>query len=176
MVNTPQAVTERGRKRMPEVHDKKLPPSREGSKKINMQPLSSPLSEVRCLLPGGLLPGGRVTRSSWNWKNNCWFWPLKQVNIELFRGKNDVFTWEVWREHKDILSRAIFGISPIRLRLRLGAWGFALRAMTPHVYPTSRCHKREFLLKFSKDRRRYMQWLYQAQKRYGLAILNYMVT
>jgi REP element-mobilizing transposase RayT len=41
---------------------------------------------------------------------------------------------------------------------------------------THRCHKREFLLKFSKDRRRYLQWLYQARKRYGLTILNYMVT
>ena len=36
--------------------------------------------------------------------------------------------------------------------------------------------KREFLLKFSKDRRRYLQWLYQAKKRYKLTILNYMVT
>jgi len=41
---------------------------------------------------------------------------------------------------------------------------------------THRCHKREFLLKFSKDRRRYLQWLYQARKRYSLTILNYMVT
>ena len=41
---------------------------------------------------------------------------------------------------------------------------------------THRCHKRDFLLKFSKDRHRYLQWLYQARKRYGLAILNYMVT
>jgi putative transposase len=41
---------------------------------------------------------------------------------------------------------------------------------------THRCHKREFLLKFSKDRHRYLQWLYQAKKRYGLRILNYMVT
>ena len=41
---------------------------------------------------------------------------------------------------------------------------------------THRCHKREFLLKFSKDRHRYLQWLHQARKRYGLAILNYMVT
>ena len=41
---------------------------------------------------------------------------------------------------------------------------------------THRCHKREFLLKFSKDRRRWLQWLYQARKRYGLTILNYMVT
>jgi REP-associated tyrosine transposase len=41
---------------------------------------------------------------------------------------------------------------------------------------THRCHKREFLLKFSRDRNRYLQWLYQARKRYGLCILNYMVT
>ena len=41
---------------------------------------------------------------------------------------------------------------------------------------THRCHKREFLLKFSKDRQRYLHWLYQARKRYGLSILNYMVT
>ena len=41
---------------------------------------------------------------------------------------------------------------------------------------THRCHKREFLLKFSKDRERYLKWLYQARKRYGLKILNYMVT
>jgi len=39
-----------------------------------------------------------------------------------------------------------------------------------------RCHKREFLLRFSKDRHRYLQWLYKDRKRYGLAILNYMVT
>ena len=41
---------------------------------------------------------------------------------------------------------------------------------------THRCHKREFLLKFSKDRRRYLQWLWEAKKRYDLVILNYMVT
>ena len=41
---------------------------------------------------------------------------------------------------------------------------------------THRCHKREFLLKFAKDRRRWLQWLYEAKKRYGLVILNYTVT
>ena len=41
---------------------------------------------------------------------------------------------------------------------------------------THRCHKREFLLGFAKDRHHYLQWLYQARKRYGLTILNYMVT
>ena len=41
---------------------------------------------------------------------------------------------------------------------------------------THRCHKREFLLKFSKDRSRWLQWLLEAKKRYGLPILNYNVT
>ncbi|MEA3467618.1 MAG: transposase [Thermodesulfobacteriota bacterium] len=41
---------------------------------------------------------------------------------------------------------------------------------------THRCHKGEFLFKFAKDRRRWLQWLYQARKRYGLTILNYIVT
>ncbi|BBO66623.1 hypothetical protein DSCA_05530 [Desulfosarcina alkanivorans] len=41
---------------------------------------------------------------------------------------------------------------------------------------THRCHKREFLLKFAKDKRRWLQWLYEAKKRYGLVILNYTVT
>jgi putative transposase len=42
---------------------------------------------------------------------------------------------------------------------------------------THRCHKREFLLKFARDRRRWIEWLYQAKKRYrGLSVLNYMVT
>ena len=46
-----------------------------------------------------------------------------------------------------------------------------------HVWHfTHRCHKREFLLKFGKDRLRWMQWLYEAKKRYGLVILNYIVT
>jgi putative transposase len=41
---------------------------------------------------------------------------------------------------------------------------------------THRCHKREFLLKFAKDRRRWLQWLFEAKKRYCLPILNYTVT
>ncbi|MFO7559037.1 MAG: transposase [Desulfobacterales bacterium] len=46
-----------------------------------------------------------------------------------------------------------------------------------HVWHlTHRCHKREFLLKFCKDRHRWMQWLFEAKKRYGLVILNYVVT
>ncbi len=43
-----------------------------------------------------------------------------------------------------------------------------------HVWHiTRRCHKREFLLKFPRDRRRWIEWLYQAKKRYsGLSVLN----
>ena len=41
---------------------------------------------------------------------------------------------------------------------------------------THRCHKKEYLLKFAKDRRRWLQWLFEARKRYDLSILNYMVT
>ena len=41
---------------------------------------------------------------------------------------------------------------------------------------THRCHKKEFLLKFSRDRKRWLHWLFEAKKRYGLAILNYTVT
>jgi putative transposase len=41
---------------------------------------------------------------------------------------------------------------------------------------THRCHKKEFLLKFVRDRRRYLRWLFEARKRYGLTVLNYTVT
>jgi len=41
---------------------------------------------------------------------------------------------------------------------------------------THRCHKKEFLLKFARDRRRYLYWVFQARKRFGLSVLNYMVT
>ncbi|ODS33041.1 MAG: hypothetical protein SCARUB_01803 [Candidatus Scalindua rubra] len=41
---------------------------------------------------------------------------------------------------------------------------------------THRCHKKEFLLKFSKDRKRWIHWLFEAKKRFGLRILNYAVT
>ncbi|VAX09137.1 Transposase and inactivated derivatives [hydrothermal vent metagenome] len=41
---------------------------------------------------------------------------------------------------------------------------------------THRCHKKEFLLKFALDRKRWLQWLFEARKRYGLDILNYTVT
>lgn len=46
-----------------------------------------------------------------------------------------------------------------------------------HVWHiTHRCHKKEFLLKFARDRRRWRYWLFQAKKRYNLCVLNYIVT
>lgn len=41
---------------------------------------------------------------------------------------------------------------------------------------THRCHKKDFLLKFAADRRAWVRWLFEAKKRYGLCILNYVVT
>jgi putative transposase len=41
---------------------------------------------------------------------------------------------------------------------------------------TQRCHKQQFLLRSEVDRRRWMYWLYQARKLYGLHVLNYVVT
>ncbi|NOZ09521.1 MAG: transposase [Gammaproteobacteria bacterium] len=41
---------------------------------------------------------------------------------------------------------------------------------------THRCHGQEFLLKFAKDRRRWWYWLFEAKKRYGLCVLNYIIT
>jgi REP-associated tyrosine transposase len=41
---------------------------------------------------------------------------------------------------------------------------------------TERCHRRQFLLKFARDRRNWVRWLYQSRKRFGLSVLNYQVT
>jgi putative transposase len=46
-----------------------------------------------------------------------------------------------------------------------------------HVWHiTHRCHKQEFLLKFARDRKRWVHWLYEAKRRHGLSVLNYTVT
>ena len=46
-----------------------------------------------------------------------------------------------------------------------------------HVWHiTHRCHRKEFLLKFARDRRRYLRWVFEAKKRYGLSVLSYTVT
>lgn len=41
---------------------------------------------------------------------------------------------------------------------------------------THRCHERSFLLKFALDRRAYRHWLFEAKKRFGLHVLNFVVT
>jgi putative transposase len=40
---------------------------------------------------------------------------------------------------------------------------------------THRCHQKQFLLKFARDRRRYLYWLFEAKKRYSLCVLDYIV-
>lgn len=46
-----------------------------------------------------------------------------------------------------------------------------------HVWHlTHRCHQKAFLLKFARDRHRYLRWVFEAKKRFGLSVLNYMVT
>jgi REP-associated tyrosine transposase len=41
---------------------------------------------------------------------------------------------------------------------------------------THHCHQKKFLLKVARDRRSYLHWLFEAKKRFGLCVLNYMVT
>jgi len=36
--------------------------------------------------------------------------------------------------------------------------------------------KKEFLLKFARDRRQWLWWLFEVRKRYGLCVLNYAIT
>lgn len=41
---------------------------------------------------------------------------------------------------------------------------------------THRCHQEEYLLKFARDRRRWIDWLFEAKKRFNLCVLDYMIT
>jgi putative transposase len=46
-----------------------------------------------------------------------------------------------------------------------------------HVWHiTHRCHKQESLLKFARDRTRWMHWLRVARQRFDVSVLNYTVT
>ena len=51
---------------------------------------------------------------------------------------------------------------------------YHLRGYIWHI--THRCHRRQFLLKFARDRRAWVRWLFEARKRYGLCVLDYTVT
>ena len=54
----------------------------------------------------------------------------------------------------------------------------ANRYFLPHYiwHITHRCHQRKFLFRFARDRRRYLHWLFEARKRFGLCVLDYIVT
>jgi len=41
---------------------------------------------------------------------------------------------------------------------------------------THRCHEREFLLQYLRDRKRWLYWLFESRKRFGLCVLNYVAT
>jgi putative transposase len=41
---------------------------------------------------------------------------------------------------------------------------------------THRCHQKEFLLRYPDDRACYIHWLCEARNRYGVSVLNYVVT
>ena len=41
---------------------------------------------------------------------------------------------------------------------------------------THRCHNRSYLLKFHRDKKRWLYWLFKAKAAYGLKILNYAIT
>lgn len=60
----------------------------------------------------------------------------------------------ICHEPTDLTFRVVFGTPPI----------------------AAICHKQKFLLKFEKDRKRWHHWLYEAKKRYGLCVLDYIVT
>ena len=49
-----------------------------------------------------------------------------------------------------------------------------LPGYTWHI--THRCHKQEFFFKFKKYRERWIYWLFESKKRYGLSVMNFMVT
>ena len=40
------------------------------------------------------------------------------------------------------------------------------------MFKTHRCHNKEFSLKFSRGRERWIVWLFEARKRYGLCVLG----
>ena len=43
--------------------------------------------------------------------------------------------------------------------------------LTGHLWHiTHRCHQKQFLLKFARDRRRYLHWVFEAKKCFGLQV------
>jgi hypothetical protein len=66
--------------------------------------------------------------------------------------------------------KAHFGAEKVHLRGENDRMARANRHHIPRrvLHITHRCHKREFLLKLVKDRGRWLHWLFEAKKRYGL--------
>jgi hypothetical protein len=88
---------------------------------------------------------------------NC---PVKRIDPKMVRVKKHYIFGHVWH-------------TPVKQIKK----GFnKVNNPSGHAFgydPTGRCHKREFLLRFSKDRLRWLQWLNEAKKRYGSSVLNY---
>jgi hypothetical protein len=40
---------------------------------------------------------------------------------------------------------------------------------------TRQCYKREFLLKFARHQRLWLQWVFESRKQFGVPILNYSI-
>lgn len=51
---------------------------------------------------------------------------------------------------------------------------YSLAGHVSHL--TERCHRGQFLLKFARDQRAWIRWLFEARRRYDLCVLNYQVT
>jgi putative transposase len=50
-------------------------------------------------------------------------------------------------------------------------------SLAGHVWHlTERCHRQQFLLRFARDRRAWVRWLYESRRRFGLSALNHQVT
>ena len=46
-----------------------------------------------------------------------------------------------------------------------------------HVWHiTHRCHEKQYLLRYARDRQRWRYWLFESRKRFGLCVLNYIAT
>ncbi|EAR22421.1 hypothetical protein NB231_11814 [Nitrococcus mobilis Nb-231] len=49
--------------------------------------------------------------------------------------------------------------------------------LSGHVWHiTHRCHRQQFLLKFARDHRLWRRWLFDARQRFGLCVLDFIVT
>ncbi len=94
----------------------------------------------------------------------------------------DAFFWQSYNDTAWCID-LILPYQPVCRRWRrLGGGGRPLPRASRHFLPgcvwhlTHRCHEREFLLKFARDREKYMEWMLESKKRYGLTVLNYIIT